>query len=93
MNFIKNNLLFLFFVVFITTSSFSQTFIQSYANVVNQCSQNNITTNLTEFEALGVKRRGTAALQNTLDWFLTGIPSLFHPCQVPLPEMPLQMDC
>ncbi|MFN7331581.1 MAG: leucyl aminopeptidase, partial [Flavobacterium sp.] len=25
-------------------------------------------TNLTEFEGLGVKRRGTAALQNTLDW-------------------------
>lgn len=47
---------------------FSQTFIQAYADVVNQCSQTNITNNLTEYEALGVKRRGTAALQNTLDW-------------------------
>jgi hypothetical protein len=36
--------------------------------VVNQCSQSNITTNLTQFEALGVKRRGTTSLQNTLDW-------------------------
>lgn len=46
----------------------AQTFIQGYADVVNQCSQANITSNLTEFEGLGVKRRGTAALQNTLDW-------------------------
>lgn len=47
---------------------FSQTFIQAYADVVNQCSQSNITNNLTEYEALGVKRRGTTALQNTLNW-------------------------
>ncbi|RXR19193.1 M20/M25/M40 family metallo-hydrolase [Flavobacterium amnicola] len=46
----------------------SQTFIQRYADIANQVSQSNITTNLTEYEALGVKRRGTAALQNTLDW-------------------------
>ena len=46
----------------------AQTFIPSYATVVNQCSQANITSSLTQFEALGVKRRGTAALQNTLDW-------------------------
>lgn len=48
--------------------SYSQTFIQSYANIVAQTSQTNITTNLTEFEALGVKRRGTVALDNTLNW-------------------------
>ena len=30
--------------------------------------QSNITTNLTEYEALGLKRRGTVQLQNTLDW-------------------------
>jgi len=52
----------------IFTSSNGQTFIQAYANVVNQCSQTNITNDLTEFEALGMKRRGTTALQNTLDW-------------------------
>jgi len=46
----------------------SQTFIQRYADIANQVSQANITTNLTEYEALGVKRRGTAALQNSLDW-------------------------
>ena len=49
-------------------SAFAQSFIQAYADVVNQVSQTNITTNLTEYEALGVKRRGTAALQNSLDW-------------------------
>jgi aminopeptidase YwaD len=55
-------------MLLIFTSSNSQTFIQAYANVVNQCSQTNITNDLTEFEALGMKRRGTTALQNTLDW-------------------------
>jgi len=47
---------------------FAQSFIQSYADVVNQATQANITNNLTEYEALGVKRRGTAALANTLTW-------------------------
>ncbi|WP_300568256.1 M28 family peptidase [Flavobacterium sp.] len=47
---------------------YAQTFIQGYANVVNQATQANITNNLTEYEALGVKRRGTTALQNTLTW-------------------------
>jgi aminopeptidase YwaD len=46
----------------------AQTFIQSYADAVNQISQANVTTHLTEFENLGVKRRGTAPLQNTLTW-------------------------
>lgn len=40
----------------------------NYAAVVNQCSSSNILNNLTEYEALGVKRRGTAALDNTLAW-------------------------
>lgn len=59
---------FVFCIFFIGNISHSQTFQQAYANVVNQCSQTNITTNLTEFEALGLKRRGTASLQNTLTW-------------------------
>jgi len=46
----------------------AQTFIQGYADVANQVTQANITDYLTQFEALGVKRRGTAPLQNTLDW-------------------------
>jgi hypothetical protein len=59
-----------FLIIFLLTinSAFSQTFIQRYADIVNQTSQSNITTNLTEYEALGVKRRGTAPLQNTLNW-------------------------
>ncbi|MEO4005739.1 M28 family peptidase [Flavobacterium sp. CAU 1735] len=46
----------------------AQTYIQSYANVVNQASQSGILTNLTEFENLGVKYRGTLAQANTLQW-------------------------
>lgn len=48
--------------------AFSQTFIQSYADVANQTSQANISSHLTEFENLGIKRRGTAALENTYNW-------------------------
>jgi aminopeptidase YwaD len=68
MNFTKRNLLLIIFALVFTTNLFGQTFEQAYANVVNQCSQSNITANLTQYEALGVKRRGTPALQNTLDW-------------------------
>ncbi len=68
MNIKSKSIFFLLFTLFTISSSFSQTFVQAYANLVNQCSQTNITTSLTEFEALGVKRRGTAPLQNTLDW-------------------------
>lgn len=66
--FSKKSLQLLVFSFFVFTSGQSQTFIQAYADVVNQCSQANVTADLTEFEALGVKRRGTSALQNTLDW-------------------------
>ena len=68
MNTSKKNLLFFIFAVLVFGQSFSQTFVQAYADRVNQCSQTNITNDLTEFEALGLKRRGTTSLQNTLDW-------------------------
>jgi aminopeptidase YwaD len=68
MKFIKTNLLICLFITFFANNLMAQTYIPAYATVVNQCSQANITTNLTEYEALGVKRRGTPALQNTLDW-------------------------
>jgi len=64
----SKSLFFLLFSLFTVSTSFSQTFIQAYADVVNQCSQTNVSASLTEFEALGMKRRGTAPLQNTLDW-------------------------
>ncbi|MEO8517495.1 MAG: M28 family peptidase [Flavobacterium sp.] len=59
-----------FIIIFLlfANSISAQTFIQGYADVVNQVSQTNVTNDLTQFEALGVKRRGTAPLQNTLDW-------------------------
>lgn len=46
----------------------AQTFIQQYADVANQVSQTNISNNLTEFENLGVKRRGTPQLENAYNW-------------------------
>jgi len=68
MNFTKKKLFFILLTLLISGYSFGQTFVQAYADVVNQCSQTNITNDLTEFEALGLKRRGTTQLQNTLDW-------------------------
>ena len=61
-------LLFSLVVVFTVCRGLSQVYIPAYAAVVNQCSQANITADLNQFEALGLKRRGTAPLQNTLDW-------------------------
>jgi aminopeptidase YwaD len=58
-------------VLFSITTSFSQQYIPGYATVVNQTTQANITARLTEFQNLGVKRRGTTALQNTLNWLKT----------------------
>lgn len=46
----------------------AQQYIPYYASVVEQCSQTNINTNLAAYENLGLKRRGTVALQNTFDW-------------------------
>ena len=67
----KNNFL-SFLIIFIFTfflqTIHSQVYNANYAAVVNQCSSSNILNNLTEYEALGVKRRGTAALDNTLAW-------------------------
>jgi aminopeptidase YwaD len=62
------NLLFLFSIVLTAPNSFAQDYIPYYGSVVEQCSQTNITTNLTEYQNLGLKKRGTPALQNTFDW-------------------------
>ncbi|WP_313806396.1 M28 family peptidase [Flavobacterium sp.] len=61
-------LLLLLSVIVCLQTTTAQTFIQAYADVVNQTSQSNVTTNLTEYEGLGVKVRGSSALQNTLNW-------------------------
>ncbi|WP_395633425.1 M28 family metallopeptidase, partial [Flavobacterium sp.] len=63
----KNLLAYLSFSL-LTYSSFAQQYVPFYGSVVDQVSSSNILNNLTEFENLGVKRRGTPALQNTLDW-------------------------
>lgn len=62
------NLLFSLFILLFALESYGQEYIPYYASVVNQCSQANITSNLTAYESLGLKRRGTTSLQNTFDW-------------------------
>lgn len=64
----KNLLLFSFILLLLASKSYSQEYIPYYASVVQQCSQANITNNLTSYESLGLKRRGTTSLQNTFDW-------------------------
>jgi aminopeptidase YwaD len=71
MNFSMKNLLFSLFVSLTMSLGYSQVYIPAYANVVNQCSQTNINSKLAYFESLGVKRRGTTSLQNTLNWLKT----------------------
>ncbi len=70
-NFIKismKNLLFSLCALFLLAEGYSQTYIPYYGTIVDQVSEANVLNNLTEFEALGVKRKGTAPLQNTLNW-------------------------
>ena len=46
----------------------AQTFVQAYKDRANQVSQTNINTYLQQFEALGVKRTGTAQNTNAFSW-------------------------
>lgn len=52
----------------LSTSLFSQSFIQTYQNRVNEITQTNINNNLTEFANLGVKTTGSANNNNAFDW-------------------------
>ena len=56
------------FILLLYFQGYSQTFIPYYGSVVDQVSESSILNNLTEFENIGVKRRGTISLQNTLNW-------------------------
>jgi aminopeptidase YwaD len=62
------NLAIVFVVLICSNYTSAQTYIPGYGSVVNQCSSDNILNNLTEYESLGVKYRGTPALANTLTW-------------------------
>jgi hypothetical protein len=64
----KNLLQFSFALLLLMTKGYGQEYIPYYASVVEQCSQSNITNNLTAYESLGLKRRGTTSLQNTFNW-------------------------
>jgi aminopeptidase YwaD len=64
---------FLFFVLSLSllSSIKAQSFNTFYGNIVNECSYDSVHTNLIEFENLGIKEPGTAALTNTLNWLIT----------------------
>ncbi|WP_223598665.1 M28 family peptidase [Chryseobacterium sp. GVT01B] len=46
----------------------AQSFIQAYKNRADMVTQANINTNLQEFAAFGIKKTGTTANNNALDW-------------------------
>ena len=46
----------------------AQSFIQVYKDRANMVTQTNINTNLQEFAGFGIKRTGTTANNNALDW-------------------------
>jgi aminopeptidase YwaD len=64
----KHLLLFSFTLLLLAAKGHSQEYIPYYGTVAGQCSQTNITNNLTAYEGLGLKRRGTTSLQNTYNW-------------------------
>ncbi|MDN3693291.1 hypothetical protein QWZ06_13850 [Chryseobacterium tructae] len=51
-----------------TYSIGAQSFVQSYQNRANAVSQTNIITNLQEFASWGIKKTGTPANANALNW-------------------------
>ncbi|WP_347217755.1 M28 family peptidase [Chryseobacterium sp.] len=52
----------------IVQSISAQTFIQAYKNRADMVTQTNITTNLQDFGNLGIKKTGSQANTNTLNW-------------------------
>lgn len=60
--------LFIFSALYISIFSSAQTFIQAYQNRIEQITQTNINTYLTEFAAFGVKITGSANNNNTFNW-------------------------
>jgi hypothetical protein len=63
----------LLFLCLFSTSYFSvsaQNYNNFYGGIVNNCSYDSVNNNLIDFENLGVKEIGTAALNNTLSWLI-----------------------
>lgn len=59
----------------------AQSFIQAYKDRADMVTQANITTNLQEFAGFGVKKTGTTANTNALDWLKKQIPVLWIYCK------------
>lgn len=55
-------------LLFFSLNFHAQNFIQAYQDRVNQITQNNINTYLTEFENFGIKRTGTTNNNNAFNW-------------------------
>lgn len=56
------------FILTLGYSATAQTFISAYQSRANQVNQTTVNTNLQEFENLGVKKTGTVANNNALNW-------------------------
>ena len=63
--------IFLFVSAMFSAYFSAQTFIQTYQDRANLITQTNINTYLTEFSSYGVKKTGTAANTNALNWLKT----------------------
>ncbi|HEX9981113.1 MAG TPA: M28 family peptidase [Flavobacterium sp.] len=61
-------LFFILCLIFTAVHAGAQSYVPVYGAVVAQVSETNVLTNLEEFESFGVKYRGTAAQENTLQW-------------------------
>ena len=57
-------------ILFISNLTFAQTYNNFYGDVVNSYSSDSVYNNLIEFENLGIKEPGTAALNKTLTWLI-----------------------
>ncbi|MBL4669028.1 MAG: M28 family peptidase [Flavobacteriales bacterium] len=57
-------------ILFISNLTFAQTYNNFYGDIVNSYSSDSVYNNLIEFENLGIKEPGTAALNNTLNWLI-----------------------
>lgn len=63
-------------LVLVSLQLSAQTFIQAYQDRANQVLQTNVNNNLLDFEAFGIKKTGTAANQNALNWIKNKYTSL-----------------
>lgn len=66
----KLPILLAFLALYSSQNIIAQSYNSFYGDIVNNCSYDSINQNLIDFENLGIKESGTAALTNTLNWLI-----------------------